>query len=73
MANKELTEKTKLALTALNEVGGSATLAELKAAGYEVGSSNLTSLVNAGKVTVEKVEVEKVVVSTVNKYTVVAE
>jgi len=74
MANKEykMTPKTKMAYDALQELGGSATFAELKeylaSKGETVGTSNLTSLAKAGFLTTEKVEVERVTVDKVNKY-----
>jgi hypothetical protein len=69
----ELTPKTVETLEALKAVGGTATLAELKAAGYDVASANLTSLVKNGKIVAEDVEIEYTAVKTVKKYTVVAE
>lgn len=66
----ELTAATVAALEALKNVGGSATLAELKAAGANVASANLTSLVKNGLVEATDVEVEYVAVKTVKKYTV---
>ena len=71
--SKGLTEKTELALKGLNELGGSATLEDLKTAGFEVGSANLTSLLKNEKVTVEDVTIEYVATKTVKKYTVIAE
>lgn len=75
MANKkgELTDKTKLALEGLNALKGSATLEDLKAAGYAVGSANLTSLVKNELVDVEDVTIEYVATKTVKKYTVKSE
>lgn len=66
----ELTVATVAALEALKAVGGSATLAELKANGANVASANLTSLVKNGLVEATDVEVEYVAVKTVKKYTV---
>lgn len=67
----KMTEKTASALEGLKALNGSATLADLKNAGYEVGSANLNSLVKNGFVTAEDVEIEYVAVKTVKKYTVV--
>jgi len=67
----ELTEKTLATLEGLKSLGGTATLAELKAAGVEAASANLTSLVKNGKVVAEDVTVEYVATKTVKKYTVV--
>lgn len=75
MATKkgELTVATVEALETLKTLGGSATLAELKAVNANVASANLTSLVKNGKVVAEDVEVEYTAVKTVKKYTVVSE
>jgi hypothetical protein len=75
MANKkgELTANTVATLETLKAVGGSATLAELKAVNATVASANLTSLVKAGKVVAEDVTVEYTATKVVKKYTVVAE
>ena len=71
--SKGLTEKTELALKGLTELGGSATLEDLKAAGYEVGSANLTSLVRNEKAFAEDVTIEYVATKTVKKYTLKSE
>ncbi len=73
MAKGELTPKTLSALEGLNALGGSATLQELQAAGYEVGSANLVSLAKANKVVSEDVEVTYTATKTVKRYTVVTE
>lgn len=67
----KLTEKTQVALDGLKELGGSATFRELKDAGYEVGSANLTSLKRKELVEVVEEERERVITETVNVYKVV--
>ncbi len=70
----KMTPKTKLAYEALQELGGSATFAELKAhlkaQGETVGTANLNSLKTNGFLTAEPVEVERTIVDKVNMYTV---
>ena len=71
----KMTPKTELAYNALQELGGKATFAELKAylkeQGESVGTANLNSLKREGFITANQVQVERVVVDKVNMYEVV--